>query len=503
MEVSMEMQTLEREANSHDRDSRSDGELLDSFISRRDQAAFALLVQRHGPYILGVCRRATFHLQDAEDAFQACFLELVRNARAISRGDSVVGWLQTVAVRLARKARLRSARQKQQEATSPMKAAAVTSEEVSWREVRQVLDEELAELPQDLRAAVILCLFEGKTQDEAAQCLEINPRTLKDRVHRGRELLRQRLMRRGVTLAVMGALLTGTTAEAAVSATLQQVVLQGATALVNKGALTGIISPSVLGLTGSSSLLAGWGAFTAAIVALALTVGTTFVVWNHTAPERPRQTIKRSFRGAQFDNRVFKWSPAAARNYGRLEELGLHLALPAQDGPGVPTGIELRHAVRGDFELEATFEFLHVARPESGWGAGVTLYFFIDDEDRSGMWFGKMNERLRGPVFVTGHRIDRDEERINNFADSVTTVGETGIVRLRVVREGRSFSLFAAEGETGDFQHVRTLEISSEDLQIVRFATDPGWNPNVQIDVRLLEFSITAQELVGYEPRTP
>ncbi|MBI3865910.1 MAG: RNA polymerase sigma factor, partial [Planctomycetia bacterium] len=195
-------------------DPRPDAQLLEAFIRNRDQAAFALLMQRHGPYILGVCRRATSHAQDAEDVFQASFLELVRNARAISRGESVAGWLQTVAVRLAQKARARRTRRREQEARSPMPETAVSHEEASWREVRQILDEELAELPHDLRAAVILCLFEGHTQEEAAEYLEVNPRTLKDRVHRGRELLRLRLTRRGVTLAVMGALLAGGSAEA-------------------------------------------------------------------------------------------------------------------------------------------------------------------------------------------------------------------------------------------------------------------------------------------------
>jgi RNA polymerase sigma factor (sigma-70 family) len=495
----MKTDNLDRHTVTDATDLRSDAQLLELFIRQRDQAAFALLMQRHGPYVLGICRRVTSHTQDAEDVFQACFLELVRNAPSIARGNSVAAWLQTVAVRLARKARARRARQRQGEARSDMKEAANSHEEVSWREVRQVLDEELAELPQDLRAAVILCLFEGRTQEEAAQYLDVNARTLKDRVHRGRELLRHRLTRRGVTLAVMGALLSGGSVEAAVSATLQQVTLQGATALANHAALTGLVSPSVLGLTGSSTLLAGWGAIVAATVALVVSAGTFFVVWNRPASPASMQTIKRSFRGRNFDNTVFQWSPSAARNSIGLEEQGLRITLPAKNGPGVPTGIAMRHPVRGDFELEVTFEFLHVARPDVGWAAGATLYFFMDDDDRNGMWFGKMNERVRGPVFVIGQRVDQGEERITNFADSVTTVGETGIVRLRVVRKGQSFSLFAAEGETGEFQHLRTLEISSQDVQIVRFATDPAWNPNVEVDVRLLEFSIAAQQIVGYQ----
>ena len=83
----------------------SDGRLLEHFVNNRDENAFAELVTRHGPYILGVCRRVTAHSQDAEDVFQACFLELVRKSASILQRDSVAGWLQTVAVRWRRRAR--------------------------------------------------------------------------------------------------------------------------------------------------------------------------------------------------------------------------------------------------------------------------------------------------------------------------------------------------------------------------------------------------------------
>src|ERR1700704_3959395 len=100
----MGIQSLNRDADSDARDpSPADGWLLDQFIRERNEEAFAMLMKRHGPYILGVCRRVTQHPQDAEDVFQACFLELARKASAISRRKSVAGWLQTVAVRMARK----------------------------------------------------------------------------------------------------------------------------------------------------------------------------------------------------------------------------------------------------------------------------------------------------------------------------------------------------------------------------------------------------------------
>src|SRR5262249_21671248 len=163
---------------------------------------------------------------------------------------------------------------RQPEATSLALEPAAAGEEVSWREVRQVLDEEIARLPADLRSAMIHCLFEGRTQEEAAQFLEVNPRTLKARLARGRELLRRRLTRGGVGLAVRGAVLSGSGARAALPPVLLQGTLQGATALVNKAVLTGVISPAVLALTGSTSILTGWGLVVAAVVGLALSSGT-------------------------------------------------------------------------------------------------------------------------------------------------------------------------------------------------------------------------------------
>jgi RNA polymerase sigma factor (sigma-70 family) len=495
----MHSQTAKPHRDAEARDPRSDGVLLQQFARHRDQEAFARLLARHGPYLLGVCRRVTAHAQDAEDVFQAAFLELVRKAAAISRADSVAGWLQTVAVRLGRKARARRVRLSLKEVSGMIDQGTVTADDASWREVRQVLDEEIARLPDELRAPIIVCLFEGRTQEEAGEYLEMNPRTLKARVARGRELLRKRLTRRGVTLAVLGAVLSGSSAQAAVSATLKQATVQGATAIVSKTALAGVVSPTVLSLTGSTSLLAGWGMIAAVLAGVALSAGTLYVARDRLLPRSARPTVTCSFRGGAFDSDFLEWAGTNAERYARLEEQGLRITLPSENGPPFPIGVKVRPVVRGDFELEATFEFLDVPRPAAGSGGGVTVYFFMDDDEWHGVWFGKMIDGQRGPVFVLGHRLGKREERVTKFADAVEAGGEQGIVRVRVVREGAAFSLFAAEGETGEFQHIQTLKISPEDLRIVRFATDWGFNPNVAMDVRLLDFSMTADAFVGYD----
>jgi len=496
----MRSQTAQPQTDAEARDPRSDGALLTQFVRHGDQEAFSQLLARHSPYLLGVCRRVTAHTQDAEDVFQAAFLELVRKAASIARGESVAGWLQTVAVRLGRKARARRARQQQKEVSGMIDQGTVTAEDASWREVRQVLDEEIARLPDVLRGPIILCLFEGRTQEEAGEYLEVNVRTLKARVARGRDLLRKRLTRRGVSLAVLGAVLSGSSAQAAVSATLQQATVQGATALVNKAVLAGVVSPTVLSLTGSTSLLAGWGTIAAVIAGLALSAGGIYVVSERSRAHavRQRPTVTGSFRGGTFDSEFFEWT-GDAEQYARLEEEGLRITLPAENGPRFPVGVKVRPVVHGDFELEARFELLDVPRPAEGSGGGVTVYFFMDDEEWHGVWFGKMIDGRRGPMFVLGNRVGKREERITRFADAVEAGGELGIVRVRVVREGTAFRLFAAEGETAEFRHIQTLEVSPEDLRIVRFATDWGFTPNVAMDVRLVDFSMTADAFVNGE----
>jgi RNA polymerase sigma factor (sigma-70 family) len=483
----------------------SDGRLLEHFVNDRDEKAFAELVTRHGTYILGVCRRVTAHAQDAEDVFQACFLELVRRSACILQRESVAGWLQTVAVRLARRARARRLRQPQREAIGAMSEAVADASDVSWREVRQVLEEEMARLPDDLRSAVVVCLFEGHTQEEAGQILNVHPRTVKDRVRRGRELLRSRLTRRGITLAVMGTLLSAGTVEASVPAALQTATLKGAAAVVNNTTLVGTVSPSALALAGATGLPGVWGVI--AVLALALTASSIagYVAWERagTRPS-PMQSVTESFRGGRFNRALLKWSGRAPQRFFRLEPEGLRMTLPSQDGPAQPLGVALRPTIRGDFELEATFELLTIDRPEHEGRAGLTVYFFMDDQEWNGLWFGKMNDGLRGAVFVTGQRTgdrSRGEERIDKFTDAVAAGGGSGTFRLRVVRRGSEFRFFAADGETGAFQQLKTVAVSRADVRILRFAAEPGGLRNVMVDGRLVEFTVKAEELVGYPAR--
>jgi RNA polymerase sigma factor (sigma-70 family) len=178
----------------------TDEQLLQRFAATRDESAFAELLRRHGPMVLGVCRRALPRQHDAEDAFQATFLAMVCGATSIRR-QSLGGWLYRIAQRLSRKMRIDDARRRRRERRAVSVEVPDAAEELTWRELRTLLDDELARLPEKHRLPLLLCYLGGQTQDEAARQLGWGRGTLKRRLERGRELLRHRLARRGVTLS--------------------------------------------------------------------------------------------------------------------------------------------------------------------------------------------------------------------------------------------------------------------------------------------------------------
>jgi RNA polymerase sigma factor (sigma-70 family) len=179
----------------------SDGQLLERFCSRREETAFALLVQRHGPMVLAVCRRTLANVADVEDAFQATFLVLARRAASIRRRESVGSWLYGVAAHVALKARAQAARRRGREAQAVARTPAGPLAELTQQEVRAALDEELGRLPERYRAPVVLCDLKGKTHEQAAREMGCPKSSLSSRLVRARGLLRQRLVRRGIALS--------------------------------------------------------------------------------------------------------------------------------------------------------------------------------------------------------------------------------------------------------------------------------------------------------------
>src|SRR5262245_11967987 len=168
----------------------SDGHLLERFCRAGEAAAFEALVRRHGPLVLGVCRRVLRDGHAAEDAFQATFLILLRRARALDGRRSLSNWLYTVAYHVALRARADAARRRRTEGAARPPVLADTQDEFLWRELQPVLDEELGRLPEHYRAPVVLCYLEGRTNEEASGLLGWPVGTVKSRLARARDLLR-------------------------------------------------------------------------------------------------------------------------------------------------------------------------------------------------------------------------------------------------------------------------------------------------------------------------
>jgi RNA polymerase sigma-70 factor (ECF subfamily) len=175
-----------------------DGELLERFIEQHDESAFAALVRRHGPMVLGVCRRVLNDWQRAEDAFQVTFLVLARKAESLTRPELLANWLHGVAYRIALKARSHAARQRAHERHAAEMLPTESQPTESARELREVLDQELDHLPEKYRAPLVLCYLEGKTNEEAARLLNCPIGSMSNRLARGRGLLRSRLTRHGL-----------------------------------------------------------------------------------------------------------------------------------------------------------------------------------------------------------------------------------------------------------------------------------------------------------------
>jgi RNA polymerase sigma factor (sigma-70 family) len=181
----------------------SEWQLLERYLERRDEVAFEALVARHGPMVLGVCRRMLDSQPDVEDAFQATFLVLVRRARQLGPQDAIGPWLYGVAARVAQRARSDAARRRRFESIQIDAAASAPAAPAADWDLAESLDQELRRLPSKYRSPIVLCYLEGHTHEEAARVLKWPVGTVKGRLARARGLLRDRLARRGLAPALL------------------------------------------------------------------------------------------------------------------------------------------------------------------------------------------------------------------------------------------------------------------------------------------------------------
>jgi RNA polymerase sigma factor (sigma-70 family) len=274
-----------------------DPELLCRFVAGRDEDAFAALVQRYGGLVFAVCRSVLRHRHDAEDVLQATFLVLARKAGSIRSQTSVGSWLHGVAYRLALKARGQAVRRGARSPASAPSDPPDPLDDLTLREAREVLHEEVQRLPERYRAALLLCYWEGLTHAEAARRLSWKKGTLKEVVERARALLRCRLSRRGLApVAVLPAALLVPRSAFAVSPALVRSLSRAAPAfaagepisVASASALAlarGVLTPTPLGrLTSAMTLL----------LAVALAGGVALAARQRPAdePDPPRQEVR-------------------------------------------------------------------------------------------------------------------------------------------------------------------------------------------------------------------
>jgi RNA polymerase sigma factor (sigma-70 family) len=220
-----------------------DDELLARFFQQQEDAAFSALVERYGPLVYNVCRRILGDSPDAEDAFQATFLVLVRKGASLRDPGRLANWLYGVAYRSARKAKAQAALRARSELRAGIPSSSLKVQDMTYEELHAILDEEISQLPEKYALPLVLCYLEGKTNAQAAAALGWPEGSMSRRLSRARELLRSRLARRGLTLSA--ALLAASLARPAVASVPGELVASTVRAgsLVARGtAVTEVVS---------------------------------------------------------------------------------------------------------------------------------------------------------------------------------------------------------------------------------------------------------------------
>jgi RNA polymerase sigma factor (sigma-70 family) len=243
---------LRRAAFLHDDGEMTDGQLLERFLATREEAAFEVLVRRHGPMVLGVCRRVLSNVHDADDAFQAAFLVLIRKGPSLLPRQTLGNWLYGVAYHTALKARVASWKRRAKERQAATMSRPHETEEHMEHDWLPLLDRELDRLPTKYREAVVLCELEGKTREEAARQLGVPTGTLSGRLTMARRILAQRLTRRGVILT--GTALATALTPSVVSASVPPALVGSTLEAVTVGAVSAEVAALTQGMLKSMLL---------------------------------------------------------------------------------------------------------------------------------------------------------------------------------------------------------------------------------------------------------
>lgn len=332
----------------------TDGMLLQRFIDANDERAFSTILDRHGPMLLGLCRRLLPGNDLADDVVQATFLVLARKARSIRRRDNLAGWLYGVARRLIRAAQRSEAARRQRERLA---ARAEGTREAGWDDLLGVLDEELQHLSARYREPLLLCYLEGRTQDEAAVHLGWSVATVRRRLERGRDVLRARMVRRGATLGagLLASLVAPSAVRAVVTAELRQAVL----AIAASASRPAAVAPTILMLANGELRMALFTkCILGSIFALAVAAVLTASAWSTGDPPLAALQPPPPDRQAALAPAAQLKAPAPGRDL---------FGDPLPEGAAARLGtVELRHGPFGS-SVQFTPDGKHLISLGGGW----------------------------------------------------------------------------------------------------------------------------------------
>jgi RNA polymerase sigma factor (sigma-70 family) len=398
-------------------DRATDAHLLQAFLDRRDEAAFEWLLRRHGPMVLGVCRRVLGNVHDAEDAFQATFLVLARKADSVRPPEMVGPWLYGVAHRTALKARAMNAKRRVKERHAGEMSLPAAPANGPPEELLARLDEELGRLPERYRVPVVLCELEGRSRKEVAGYLHIPEGTLSSRLAYAKKLLAQRLSRYGAALSAgsVAALLSRDTASACVPASLLHSTAR--VAVLTAGAVSARVVELTEGVM-KAMLLCKLQLVSGLVLAVAVGVGAVGLTYRQAAAQpAPSNALPR----------------AARATADELEELRLEVA-------ALRKGLEaMRERVRA---LEQKDQAAGVARPTGSRDRGVVDHATIPAEGhtvRPGRTY--VNERDTGEHTVRPGRtyVNERDTAEHTVRPGRTYVNERG-TEEHTVRPGRTYA---------------------------------------------------------------
>ncbi len=306
------------------RNDESDEQLLSAFTTRRDEDAFAILVRRYGPMVLHVCRRVLGQQQDAEDAFQTVFLLLACNAAEVRNKSALAGFLHGAAYRIALTAKRSAARRRKHEGaiSSETRPSINPVEELSWREVRTLLDEEIARLSEKYRTVFVLCYLENLSQVEAARRLGMNERTLSSRLTEARKRLSRRLARRGLELmTLLSATALAQQSASALATDLMSVTIKAALAIAAGDGPTGIVSALVgeLVQNATTAMIASKAKIAATLLlAATLVAGVGAWTWRMLATTQPSMQVE--MKASSIPSDTTKTNGESQSTIGKVEK---------------------------------------------------------------------------------------------------------------------------------------------------------------------------------------